>query len=319
VALLTEERFQKTEFAYWVGIVGNIMLAALKGLFGYLSGSKALIADALHSVSAAANSFAMLLGLRAKHHPDENLPYRQGKAEAIGAIIVSVLLLVVGIEICFSSIKAIYYGVDSPPKAFALIAIVISIVFKEAMFQYKYRLGKKMSSQAIISSAREHRSGIYASLAVFIGAAGALMGNYLGNTYLYVLDPLAGLFVAVLVVRMGYRLVMESIHHTLEHVLHDEDAAELLRTVQVVKGVITVEHLRAREQGHYVIVDLRISVNPRISVHEGHDIAKMVKQVLMKRHVHISEVFIQVNPYDAGYPYKNNVDPEHDQFPSVLH
>nr|WP_240414332.1 cation diffusion facilitator family transporter [Paenibacillus periandrae] len=316
---MTEERFQKTEFAYWIGIIGNIFLAALKGVFGYISGSKALIADALHSVSTAGHSCAMLMGLRAAKQSDGNPHYKQGKAESIAAIIVSVLLLVIGIEICFSSVKTIYYGVDSPPKATALIAIVLSIIIKETMFQYKYRLGKKMSNQDLIESARKHRLGMYSSFVVLIGILGALSGNYLGNNYLYYLDPIAGLLVALLVVRMGYRLVMESIHHTLEHTLHDEDVAELMRTVQVIKGVIAVEHLRAREQGHYVIVDIKISVNPRISVLEGHDIAKTVKQALMKRHIHVAEVYIHVNPYDAGYPYKNNIDLEQDQFSSMLH
>ncbi|NHN30058.1 cation transporter [Paenibacillus sp. S3N08] len=317
---MTEERFHKTEFAYWIGIVGNIFLAALKGLFGYLSGSKALIADALYSLSVAGSSFAVLIGNRAtKHQPDEHPPNTHGKAESIAAIIVSIVLLIVGIEAGISSLKAIYYGVDSPPKAFALIAITISILIKEAMFQYKYYLGKKLSSQMMMSSAREHRKGILSSFIVLLGVSGALLGNYLGNIAMYMLDPLAGFIVSMLVVNMGYRLVMESIHQTFDRVLHDEDVADLLRTVQVVKGVIAVDHLKAREHGHYVVVDIKISVNPRISVLEGNDIAKTVKQILMKRHIHVSDVSIHVHPYDAGYPYKNNVDPEHETFPSMLH
>ena len=89
--------------------------------------------------------------------------------------------------------------------------------------------------------------------------------------------------------------------------------------VQRVKGVITVDGLRAREHGQYVIVDVKISVNPRISVSEGHEIAKMAKQHLMKRFSHVSDVLVHVNPYDPGYPYKNNVDPDHDEIPTVLH
>jgi cation diffusion facilitator family transporter len=317
---MTEDRFQKAELAAWIGIIGNILLAVMKGIVGYMAGSKALIADALHSASGVGSSFAVLLGLRAaKLPPGEDHPYGHGKAESIAAIIVSVLLLAVGIEIGFSSIKAIYYGVDAPPQAFALIAIVISIIVKEAMFQYKYRLGKRLSSQALIANAWEHRSDVYSSIAAFVGVGGALLGDYLGNKYMYYLDPIAGFFVAMLVIKMGYRLVMESIHGSLDHVLHAEDAAELLRTVQVIKGVIAVDDLRAREHGHYVIVDIKISVNPRISVLEGHDIAKMVKQTLMKRHIHVSDVVIHVNPYDPGYPYKNNSNPEQDDYPTLLH
>jgi divalent metal cation (Fe/Co/Zn/Cd) transporter len=80
-----------------------------------------------------------------------------------------------------------------------------------------------------------------------------------------------------------------------------------------------VDELRAREHGHYVLVDVKISVNPKISVYEGHDIARLVKQQLMMRFTHVSDVFIHVNPYDPGYPYKNNVDPDQDENASLLH
>ncbi|TVY11940.1 cation diffusion facilitator family transporter [Paenibacillus cremeus] len=316
---MAEDRFKKAEFGAWIGIVGNIALALMKGLIGYASSSKALMADALHSASDVAGSVAVLIGIRAsKLPPDTDHPYGHGKAEPIASIVVSVLLLVVGIEIGVSSVKAIHHGVDAPPGKIAFIAIFISIIVKEAMFRYKYRLGRKLSSQALIANAWEHRSDVYSSIAAFVGVGGAMLGNYLGNTYLYYLDPIAGLFVSVLVLKMGYRLVMESIHSTMDHVLHEEDAAELLETVQRIKGVIAVDDLRAREHGHYVIVDIKISVNPKISVQEGHDIAKIVKQTLMKRFIHVSDVFIHVNPYDPGYPYKHG-ETEADDYPTLLH
>jgi cation diffusion facilitator family transporter len=190
---------------------------------------------------------------------------------------------------------------------------------KEAMFQYKFRLGTNLKSQALIANAWEHRSDVYSSLAALAGVGGAMLGSVLGIPWLYYLDPAAGFIVSLLVLKMGYTLIMESIHNTMDHVLHREDAQELVQAVQRVKGVITVDDLRAREHGHYVIVDVKISVNPRITVHEGHDIAKAVKQQLMTRFLHVSDVFIHVNPYDPGYPYKNNVDPEQDDAPTLLH
>jgi cation diffusion facilitator family transporter len=317
---MADQRFKQAEFAAWVGIIGNLLLAIMKGAVGLLSNSKALIADAAHSASDVAGSLAVLIGLRAaKKPPDEDHPYGHGKAESIAAIIVSVLLLVVGVEIGISAVKTMMNGVSEPPRSFAVIAIVISIVVKEAMFRYKYNLGKKLASQALIANAWEHRSDVYSSFAALAGVAGALIGKSLNIEQLYLLDPLASLFVALILLRMGYKLVMESIHNTLDHVMHAEDAAELISTVQKVKGVITVDELRAREHGHYVIVDVKISVNPKISVHEGHDIAKHAKQQLMKRFIHVSDVFIHVNPYDPGYPYKNNVDPDQDESQSLLH
>jgi cation diffusion facilitator family transporter len=320
VAVLTEDRFKQAEFAAWVGIAGNIALAALKGIIGIKANSKALIADAVHSASDVAGSFAVLIGLRAaKLPPDQDHPYGHGKAESIASIIVSVILLFVGIEIGMSAIKSLIHGVDAAPKSYALIAIAISIIVKELMFRYKYNLGKKLGSGALIANAWEHRSDVYSSIAALIGVLGAILGAYWSLPFFYYLDPAAGLFVSLLVLKMGYNLVVEAIHNTLDHDLHQEDAADLISTVQNIKGVIAVDDLRAREQGHYVIVDIKISVHPKISVLEGHEIAKAAKQQLMKRFLHVSDVFVHVNPYHPGLPYKYNLDTEQDEFTTLIH
>jgi cation diffusion facilitator family transporter len=313
-----DRRFAKAEFAAWVGIVGNLALALMKGIVGFLSNSKALIADAANSASDVAGSVAVLIGLKAaKKPPDKDHPYGHGKAESIAAIIVSILLILVGLEIGIGAVETIIEGVTEPPAWFALIAIAISIIVKEILFQYKYRLGTKLSSQALIATAWDHRTDVFSSTAALVGVGGAVLGQYFGYPILYYLDPIAGLFVALLVMRIGFKLVMESIHNTMDHVLHQEDAKELHRAVQQVQGVIAVDDLRAREHGHYIIVDVKISVNPRITVLEGHDIAKKVKLKLIERFDQVSDVFIHVNPYDPGYPYKNGT--EEDDRPNLLH
>jgi cation diffusion facilitator family transporter len=317
---MKEARYKKAEKAAWIGIIGNVTLALLKGTVGFMSGSKALIADAANSASDVAGSFAVLVGIRAAQlPPDKDHPYGHGKAESIAAIIVSVLLMLVGIEIAISAIKAMNAGILEAPKWYALLAITVSIIAKEALFQYKYRLGKKLSSQALIANAWDDRSDVYSSIAAFVGVGGALVGKYWDIPWLYYMDPIASLLVAGFVIMIGYKLVMQSIHSTLDHVLHDEDSEELLKSVLKTKGVITVDDLRAREHGHYVIVDVKISVNPRITVLEGHDIAKAVKLNLMDRFSHVSDVFVHVNPYDPGYPYKINMDSEESSLPIMIH
>ena len=316
---MRNERSAKAEAGAWVGIIGNLLIAVMKGIVGWYSGSKALLADAFHSASDIAGSLAVLVGIRAARiPPDKDHPYGHGKAESIAAIVVSLLLVFVGFEIARSSILAIFSGVHEAPKGYAVLAIIISIIVKEAMFQYKYRLGRQLGSQALIANAWEHRSDVYSSLAALVGVGGALVGEWQHLPWLLYLDPLAGLVVAVLVLRMGYRLVVEAIHNTMDHVLHDEDSKELVDAVLSVSGVIEVDELRAREHGHYVIVDVKLSVNPRISVLEGHRIGKRVKQHLMSHFDHVSDVFIHVNPYDPGFPYKSNHHMLDDDHPTML-
>lgn len=291
-----DNRFKKAEFAAWVGIIGNIVLAIIKAVLGIISNSKALIADAVHSASDVGGSFAVLLGLRAaKLPPDRDHPYGHGKAESISAIIVAVVLFIVGIEIGYSSIKSFFEPVEAPGML-AIYGVLFSIVVKELMFQYKFRLGKKLNSDALITNAYEHRSDVYSSLAALVGISAAIIGGKFAIGWLEYADPLAGLVVSIIVLKISIGLGMEAIHNTLDHVLHDEDTLEMRNDVEAISGVLHIDEFFAREHGHYVIVDTKIGVNPNLTVEEGHDIGKHVKNVLME-HDNVRDVLVHINPY----------------------
>ncbi|MDR6226350.1 cation diffusion facilitator family transporter [Desmospora profundinema] len=291
------KEMRQAETGAWVGIVGNLILAILKGVVGVIADSRALVADAVHSASDVAGSLAVLIGVRvAQEPPDQDHPYGHGKAESVAAIIVSVILAMVGFEIGRGSFESLFEEVTAPGWL-AVVAAAVSIVAKEAMFQYKYRLGKRIGSQAIIANAWEHRSDVYSSLAALIGIGGAILGQWLGIGQLVYLDAIAGIFVSLLVLRMAFHLAKESIHTTLDHVLHEEDAAELVETAASVQGVKRVDELLAREHGFYVIVDVKIAVEPHITVEEGHGIGKRVKTALVEGHDHVSDVMVHINPY----------------------
>ncbi|MDF2038752.1 cation diffusion facilitator family transporter [Cytobacillus oceanisediminis] len=290
------DRFKKAEFAAIIGIVGNIILAAIKWGIGVYSGSKALVADAVHSASDVAGSFAVYLGLRAaKQPPDEDHPYGHGKAELIAAIIVAVLLFLVGIEIGKSSFESFFSPIE-PPKAIAIAAVLVSIIVKEAMFRYKYNLGKKLNSDALIVNAYEHRSDVYSSIAALIGIGCAIIGGRMGIEWLEYADPVAGLIVSLMILQMAWRLGKESIHSTLDHVLHEEDTLEMRKTAESVEQVKRIDELHAREHGHYVIVDIKVSVDPNMTVEDGHRVGKEVKRKLLGLE-NVQNVFVHINPY----------------------
>ena len=96
---------------------------------------------------------------------------------------------------------------------------------------------------------------------------------------------------------MAWKLGSESIHNTLDHVLHDEDTEGLRAAVSEVEGVLEINELHAREHGHYVIVDLKISVDPDITVEAGHRVGKKVKARLLEE-PEVQDVFIHINPYN---------------------
>ncbi|MGX1900014.1 cation diffusion facilitator family transporter [Thermolongibacillus altinsuensis] len=293
-----ETRFKQAEFAAMIGVIGNVVLAAFKWGIGMAANSKALIADAVHSASDVAGSLAVWIGLRiAKQPPDEDHPYGHGKAESIAAIIVAVVLFLIGIEIGKSSFLSFFKEVE-PPKTMAIYAVIFSIVVKEAMFRYKYHIGKKINSDAIIANAYEHRSDVFSSLAALIGIGAAIIGANMNIDWLVYADPVAGLFVSFLVIKMAWSLGAESIHNTLDHVWHKEDAYHLRQAVLSFPEVKKIDELHARQHGHYVIIDLKISVAPHMTVKEGHQIGKKVKEKLLT-FPNVRNVMVHINPYNG--------------------
>ncbi|MCH1627658.1 cation diffusion facilitator family transporter [Ferdinandcohnia quinoae] len=291
-----QDRFKQAEKAILYGVIGNILLAVIKWIIGIMSNSRALIADAVHSASDVAGSVAVYLGVRAaKQPPDEDHPYGHGKAESVSAIIVAVLLFIVGIEMGKASIGAFFEPIKVP-KSMAIYAVVFSIIIKEIMFRYKYKLGKKIRSDALIINAYDDRSDVYASLATLVGIVAAIIGGKLGLEWMVYADPVAGLVVSVLILKMAWEFGSDAIHTTLDHVLHEEETNELKKVVLTVPEVKKITELHAREHGHYVIVDLKISVDPYMTVEEGHRVGKEVKAKLMEIH-HVQNVLVHINPY----------------------
>lgn len=303
---MANDRFKKAEFAAWLGIAGNILLAVIKGIVGMAANSKALLADAAHSFSDVIGSFAVLVGLRmAQIPPDKDHPYGHGKAENISVIVVAVILFFVGIETAFSSVKGFFITLSAPGKL-AIYAAILSIVVKESMFQYKYRLGKKINSQAIIANAWEHRSDVFSSLAALIGISSAVLGGHYNISWLLYFDPLAGIIVSLLIMKMAFDIGKEGIHITMDHVLHDNETKTLTGEAEKINGVLHIDDFHAREHGHYLIVDIKIGVNPNITVEEGHKIGKEVKKRLIKKFPNINDVFVHINPYYTEYPYNSS-------------
>lgn len=301
MVVFLQNRAQKIIVATWVGIVVNTLLTILKGIGGFLSGSRALIADALHSASDIVGSVVILVSVKiANKPPDKEHPYGHGKAENVASIIVALLLIIVGVEISLSAIKVFFGEIPSAPGSSALIIIIISILAKEVLFHYYYQLGKKYQSSALISEAWHHRSDSLSSFAALLGIGAALLGDYYQLVFLLYGDAVASIIVSIIVIKVGYSLAKESSQVMMEKVLSPEETKQYNETVLQIEGVRRIDQMYARTHGSYVIIDIKISVNPTITVKEGHDIAKEVRLMLLEKHSDIEEVLVHVNPYEMS-------------------
>lgn len=300
-------RSHKAEHGAKVSAAGLLGLTIVKGAAGWLTGSKALIADACHSAADFASVTTSYLSVRKAGCASSRDSSRGDRlaTDAIACVVLSSLLLVAGLEISLSSIRKMVGGVDESPGWGAAAVIILGIAVREGLVRYRR---SQVSRLGIRTDAlrTESRSDIFASLTALVGTVGAMAGDMFDMPVLYVLDPAAGVVIGVFVLRSGCMMVLNLVRGADQEALNEVDVQALLEAVQRVDGVVAVDGLTAREQGHYVVVDMVIRVNPRITVFEGHDIALRVKRHLTKRFLHVTEANVHVQPYDPGYPYKSN-------------
>ncbi|WP_434122144.1 cation diffusion facilitator family transporter [Salinicoccus roseus] len=292
-------RYRKAQIATMIGIAVNLLLAVLKAVGGILGNSRALVADAAHSASDVVSSIAVLVGIRAAQKPpDSEHPYGHGKSENVATLIVAILLVVVGFEIIYNAIVSLMTGTaENYTTMIALYIIIFSIVVKEVLFQYKYRLGTRIKSPALIADAWHHRSDAISSVVALIGIGLSLIGTAYGIPYLGYLDPIASAIIALIIMYMGFQLAKEAVSMTLEVVLNEDETEEMRETVVNIDKVRQIDRLIARSHGSYVIIDIKISVDADITVEEGHRVARVVKQTLLKNHEEVMDVNVHVNPY----------------------
>ncbi|HLR71879.1 MAG TPA: cation diffusion facilitator family transporter [Pseudogracilibacillus sp.] len=293
------ENTRSIVIATWVGIIVNILLTIFKGIGGFLTGSRALLADALHSASDVVGSVVVLFAVKiANKPPDDEHPYGHGKAENVASIIVALLLIIVGVEISISSIEVFFGDHPEAPGSLALFILIIAIIIKEFLFYYKLWLGRKYRSSALISEAWHHRSDSLSSLAALLGIGLAILGEKLQLSFLIYGDAVAGIIVSGIVIKVGYELIKTSANVILEKVLDDDEVEAYKSTVEAVDGVMRIDQLFARTHGSYIIIDIKISVDPNIPVIKGHDIARETKQALLEQHPEVEDVLVHINPYN---------------------
>jgi cation diffusion facilitator family transporter len=155
------------------------------------------------------------------------------------------------------------------------------------------------NSPALIAGAIDHRSDVYASLLAAAGIGVALVGTFFHQPLFYYADPIAGILVAVIVIVIGFRLIRDSSISLMDVVVDNEEKSAVFETIAKVTGVMRIDDLRMRTNGSYFLVDVKIGVDPSITVLEGHAITKQVKSAVLDGHPRVYDILVHVNPYFA--------------------
>lgn len=283
--------------ATWLGVVANLMLAAIKLVGGWLSRSAALVADGFHSLSDVVSSLIILVGLRIAAQPaDEEHPYGHGKAEAIAGKLVSIILMALAVIMAWKSLSSIRGEAPRPPESFALAIIILSIAVKEALFQYKVRLARMIGSTALLADAWHHRSDAISSLVALAGVAMTLLG---GPAW-HVMDHVAAVGIALIIFAVGVKVFREASSELLDGVIHGERVMAIVDTARCVEGVAGTEKVFVRKSGLDLYVDLHVEVDPDMTVRAAHAIASRVRDRVRDAHPTVKGVMVHIEPAPNG-------------------
>ncbi len=275
----------------WITLIGNIILTVLKALISVLTGSLVVLSDAAHSASDAFSTILVLLGLRiANQPPDEKHPYGHSRAETIVAKIIALMLVLIGLNFGFTAIKAMWQGNYHVPGASALWISLISIVSKEIMYQYTYRVGKRIDSPALMADAWHHRSDAISSVAALIGVFFARLGYP-------IFDPLMTIVVAAILIKVGWDMVFTIIDELMDAQVEPEIIEHLEQAILKVESVHSVRNLKVHKYGAEHHVDCTITVSPKLDVSGGHYLSHEVEDRIKEKLSTVTHVDIHVEPH----------------------
>ena len=278
-----------------VSIVINLLLAGFKFIAGVVGHSGAMISDAVHSSSDVVGSLIVIIGVRmSEKASDADHPYGHERMEDVASLILAGILFVAGLSIGKEALLSILdgsYQTSVSPGVLALVAAIVSIIVKEAMFWYTWLNAKKISSGALKAEAWHHRSDALSSVGALIGIGGALLG-------VRVMEPIASIIICLFILKVAIDIFREATDRMVDHACDSETEAEIRRCAEEQEGVVKVDMLRTREFGRKIYVDLEISADGSMTLRQGHDIAQQVHDKIESTFPNVKHIMVHVNPAD---------------------
>jgi cation diffusion facilitator family transporter len=282
----------------WIGLLADLVLSAGKIGIGVLFSSQALLADGLHSGSDLVTDVAVLAGLGVSKKPaDDDHPYGHRRVGTLVTMFIGAALLLAASYIIYNAIMSLQRGATGRVEAFwPLMMAGATVPIKEMLFRLSRTAGRREEETSLIANAWHHRTDAFSSVAAAAGLAGVALG---GNQWAFldaVTATVLGAFLLVVALRILKDAAGELIDRAPNQAVHERMRQAVLST----EGVQDFHALRARRSGGKIVADVHILVDPMLTVHEGHEIARTVRKRIFEQDPDVIEVIVHTEPYHAG-------------------
>ena len=277
-----------------ISIILNCLLTLIKFISGVISKSSAMISDSVHSLSDVLSTFVVIIGVKISNKKaDSDHPYGHERIECVSAIILSGMLFIIGALIGINGIKNVTNSSNLVmPGVLALIASIISIISKEAMYQYTIRVSKKINSAALKADAWHHRSDALSSIGSFIGILGSRLG-------FKIFDPLASVIISLCIIKVSIDIFKDAIDKMVDKSCDKEVIDKVISVIEKNESVKNIDDIKTRQFGNKAYVDVEISVDENLLLKDAHKVAEEIHNSVENEINIVKHCMVHVNPYEV--------------------
>jgi cation diffusion facilitator family transporter len=277
-----------------VGFATNLLLALVKFIAGVVGHSYALIADSIESVADLFGSLIVLGGLRvAARDPDADFPFGYGKAEALSAGIVGIMLIGAALGLSIEAVREIITPHHAPEPY--TLAVLLGVVLIKALLSRRVRASaQSLESRLMAADASHHESDAITSAAAFIGISVALIGGPGWE----MADDVAALAASGIILWNGWRIVRPAAAELLDRSPDDAVLDRVDRAARSVDQVRATEKLRVRTMGTQFLVELHVQSDPQLSLRDAHVVSGKVKTAIRAALPNVRDVLVHMEPFE---------------------
>ena len=301
-AKLAESNAEGVRAVTWTGLWINVVLTLAKLVAGILAGSRALVADSIHSLSDFSTDLAVIVGSHFwSQPPDADHPYGHRRIETLVSIAIGIALASVGVFLVIDAVSSLRSGSVSHPGWLAAVVAVVSIISKEWLYRYTLAKGRELKSSAVMANAWHHRSDAVSSLPVLVAVVLARL--FPGLSFI---DALGAIVVAAFILQAAYAIAWPGITEMIDRGASLEIHRDLEQKALTVTGVHSVHELRTRFAGSALYVDLHVVLAPEMRLDEAHAIGDRVRDALLLADHNVVDVLVHLDPGDDRVAVSDN-------------
>lgn len=277
------------EKATLFAILLNVFLFIIKLAAGILSGSLAVLSDALNSFLDIFSYIIAYVSVRlSSQGPDSDHPFGHRRAEPLSAIMVAMFAGILAFEIFKAAIEAIFFGepaIHITDLTFAVL--IVCMVVKTGMFLFLGKEARKHNSSSMEALSMDSRNDVFSTSIALAGVIGAYLGAPL-------LDDIAAILIAAYIFRSAYIMASKNIDYLMGACPDAETIAKIWNAAESIKGIKRVGGVRAHYVGDRIHVELDIVLSKKLKAKETHQIAEKVQKAV-EAIVRVERAFVHID------------------------